>query len=311
MTEFSIDTAAILEPRADRIAAGISKARPDLEILINPDAAPSGRFAVAAFSPGEQLSRFSGASWVHCTGAGTDKLFRALTFTPPVMTRTVGRMGHQMAEYVLAYVLYHAQKVEARRGHAARGEWNKWDLEPRFIHGARAVIFGTGDIGRTIAERLSDFGMVVDGVSRSGTPSAPFRQVVSLDDIESLSLAGVDVVVLALPNLPGTRGIIDAALMSRFRKVQLINVGRGEVLDHEALPAAISAGHVVSAVLDVFPEEPLPPQSPLWRHPQIIVTPHVSGITLPEDAAEAFVEALGRLERGETPTYPVDPEKGY
>ncbi|MEM9234323.1 MAG: NAD(P)-dependent oxidoreductase, partial [Pseudomonadota bacterium] len=175
MQDFRITSVAILEPQEEVVAAHVAAARPDLKLHVGADAAvPEEPFALAAFDPGKPVSRFRAAKWVHCNGAGVDKLFRQMDFVPPVMSRTVGLMGEQMAEYVLAYVLADAQKISERASCQARRIWAKQEMLPTFQWGRRAVIFGTGQIAQVIAARLQAFGIACDGVSRSGRAVAPF-----------------------------------------------------------------------------------------------------------------------------------------
>ncbi|WP_370337984.1 NAD(P)-dependent oxidoreductase [Parvularcula marina] len=312
MTQFPLRSIMVPEEGQRAIGALLAGARPDIEIVLGADAEPpASPYAVIAFNPGPVINRFADAAWVHVAGAGTDKIEAAMEFTPPLMTRTLGELGAQIAEYVLAYVLQRSQRMAARAQAQARAEWSKDATQPRYLNGQRAVIFGTGAIGQEIALRLTQFGVIVDGVSRSGDAVSPFRQVVRAADWRALEPETVDIVVLALPNRPGTRGLIGHEKLSAFRGAQLINIGRGEVLNERALIDALEAGAISEAALDVFATEPLPASSPLWSHPHVKVTPHVSGLTRPEDTVDAFLAALDALERGDTPPLLVNPGAGY
>lgn len=312
MERFCISSAVILEPSAETVAGIIRKTRPDLTLHVGLDApVPASPFAVAAFNPDANINRFHKAVWVHCNGAGVDKLLRVMEFTPPRMSRTVGKMGAQMAEYVLAYVLARAQKISLRQLAAERQEWATKELLPVFLKGRRALVCGTGPIGQEIARRLNAFGIRCDGVSRQGRLISPFQDVVTLDRLQDIDPAQIDIIVLALPNAPGTRDMINADILQQFNGAQLINVGRGEVLKLDDLCHALDQNFIAEAVLDVLPEEPLPPMSPLWRQKGLVITPHVSGVTRPEDAAEAFLTTLDAFERGQMAPHRVEPTQGY
>ena len=127
----------------------------------------------------------------------------------------------------------------------------------------------------------------------------------------SAALDGYDIVVVALPNHPKTRSLINSEILQLMDAATLINVGRAQVVVIKDLLYAIDAGHVSRAVLDVFETEPLAVDSSLWSHPKIWLTPHVAGLTQPADAVSAFVSALQRLEKGLKPELTVSPRRGY
>ena len=290
----------------------LKEARPELEILDAPtgaevrppqDAPP---YAIISFAPGERINAFRDVKWIHCGGAGYDKIEAALDFGPPVVTRTIGRLGDQLAEYVVAYFLHHTQKMRLRRSLQRERSWEPKPAAAIHAFDQRAIVFGTGPMGASISQYLSRLDIETIGVSRSGTPKDAFDKVVTLDGLAEADPQGAALVVLALPDNEATRGLIDGAVLGQFRETLLINVGRGTAVPEPALFEAIDKRHVAHAVLDVTPTEPLPPDSPLWAHPRITVTPHVSGGTRPEDIAAAFLDSLAALEAGRTPPNPVD-----
>jgi glyoxylate/hydroxypyruvate reductase A len=118
--------------------------------------------------------------------------------------------------------------------------------------------------------------------------------------------------VLLLPSTPATEGLLDAARLARLpRGARLINPGRGSLIDDAALLAALDAGHIAHATLDVFREEPLPPAHPYWSHPRVTVTPHVAAATRPSTSAEVIAENLARAEAGMPLLHLVDRALGY
>ncbi|NHK28219.1 hypothetical protein FF098_009915 [Parvularcula flava] len=299
-----ITRAFLLEHRPVTMAM-LREARPDLEIIdasdgnITPDG--DAPYAVITFGPDGRINDFSEAAWVHCAGAGYDKIVVNADFDPPVLTRTIGTLGNQLAEYVLAYYLRHTQNMALRERLAANRDWqNKQALgDYAFTH--RALIFGTGPMGATIAKYLSNLGLETIGVARSARAVDGFDRVITLEDLQGHAPERFNLVVLALPDNDATRGLIDLSVLTQFRNSLLINVGRGTALPEADLFKALDAGHIVHAVLDVQETEPLPASSPLWDDRRITITPHVSGGTRQEDIAEAFLECLKALENGEKP----------
>ena len=291
------------------VRARLAAARPDLALLGADDPVPT-HAALIAFAPPPRPERYARVPWVHCAGAGADKLLAGLGFRPPLMTRTVGAMGAQIGAYVAAYWLADLQRMARRQRRQAEARWDKMGCAPRSPMDCRALVLGTGGIGGGVARVLTALGADVDGVSRSGASADGFERVFAADALLG-SLAGYDLIVSALPATPATRGFVGAGLLDRAEGALLVSVGRGAAVDHQAVMTALDAGRLRGAVLDVFEEEPLPPSSPLWSHPGVTVTPHVSGITRPQDIAEAFLVALDAIERGEAPPLVVDQDAGY
>ncbi|MEM7731047.1 MAG: NAD(P)-dependent oxidoreductase [Pseudomonadota bacterium] len=302
----------LLGADAPDIAAHLTPALPDLDVRIGggPTDAP---YALIAFSPGEEIRHYRGASWIHISGAGANGVLGALDAAgmppPPLITRTVGRMGRQIGEYVLSYWLADLQKHDIRRRLQAARDWDVAAGTPELMEGRTALILGTGGIGGGVARGLQSLGADCLGASRSGRAREPFDRVARLDDLPAL--AAVDLVVGALPLTPETDGLIGAPIFERLSGALFVNVGRGATADIPAVRQALAGGHLRHAVLDVVPVEPLPADDPLWTAPGITITPHVSGLTLPEDTAAAFVAAYRALEGRRAPGLVVDPTAGY
>jgi glyoxylate/hydroxypyruvate reductase A len=125
-------------------------------------------------------------------------------------------------------------------------------------------------------------------------------------------LATSDVLVNTLPSTPATRGLLDYARLSRLpRGAFVVNASRGDQLDADALRALLDAGHLGGALLDVFTTEPLPPGDPLWRHPRVVITPHVAATTLPEPSVQQIADNIRLMLAGDAPTGVVDRGRGY
>jgi len=209
--------------------------------------------------------------------------------TPGVLTETT-------ADLAFALLLAAARRVAEADRFVREGHWTpdrSWEpslLLGRDLHGATLGIVGLGAIGRAMARRASGFGMRVLGWSRSE------RRVEGVERIELDSLLGAaDFVSLHVALAPETRGLVDAERLARCRPgAVLVNTSRGEVVDEAALAAALAEGHLAAAGLDVFEREPLPPDSPLRRLPNVVLTPHVGSASIATRGrmAELAVENL-------------------
>lgn len=302
------------ERQPDRVRAlvdGLREKLPHLSVQVV-GVAPKPPYAVCEFIP-DDMRPYADTDWVHISGAGANGMLAALArddVHPALITRTVGEMGTQIGEYVLSYILSDLQKHKARNRFQSRREWNSTEARPDRLSGLKALIFGTGGIGSGVAGVLSAVGVRCTGINRRGHGDQPFERCYAFDCLPD-DLSEFDVAVAALPFTKQTDGAVNLDLLSRLESVQFFNVGRGPTLNHSDLSKALSKGFVRQVILDVFTEEPLPPDNELWTLPSVTITPHVSGLTQPEDTVDAFVSAYRALERGERPALTVDPEAGY
>jgi phosphoglycerate dehydrogenase-like enzyme len=250
--------------------------------------------------------------WIHVTAAGVDTLlFDELRDSPVVVTNAHGVFDRPIAEYVLGAVIAHA-KASLRSFDLQRD--HKWQhRETRGILGANALVVGTGAIGRATARLLSAAGLEVRGagrVARSGDPD--FGEVVASSNL-SAEVGWADHVVLAAPLTESTRGLIDAAVFAAMRPgTHIVNIARGPIVDNAALLAAVATGRI-AATLDVFDEEPLPADHPLWDAPNVTITAHMSGdvIGWRDTLAAQFAANVRRWLAGEPLLNVVDKKLGY
>jgi phosphoglycerate dehydrogenase-like enzyme len=215
--------------------------------------------------------------WVHVAGAGVDRvLFPELVDSPVVVTNSRGVFDRPMAEYVLALILAFAKDLPTSWRHQQAEHWQHRETED--IVGKRVVVVGTGSIGRAIARLLRAVGMDVRGVGRTPRVDDPdFGTVTAASDLTGAVRDAAYVVAVA-PLTDETRGIVDADVLHAMPSTaRLINVGRGALVDEDALVDALESGSIAGAGLDVFATEPLPPGHPLWKHPSVLVSPHLSG----------------------------------
>jgi phosphoglycerate dehydrogenase-like enzyme len=247
--------------------------------------------------------------WIQVMGAGVDGFLDA-PFPPKVMlTRTEGIFGPGMAEYTLGWLLWSAQRMEAFRWAQRAGRWDS--VPPTLLRGKTIGIVGLGSIGRAIARVALAFGMRVIGVNRSGRRVPEVERVYRRAQLREL-LGASDYLVLVLPLTPETRGFLgDAELRAMRPEAWLVNIGRGALVQGNALVRALQERWIAGAVLDVFTEEPLPSEHPLWAMPNVVVTPHVSGPSAPADIAPIFNDNLARFLRGRALRGRVDLNRGY
>lgn len=303
----------IAYPDHEALAAWIRARRPDLELRgCHPTAIPAPDLAWAETMVGFRrppVPGWGGLRWIHSIGAGVDAfLFRTDLPEAVLVTRSSEDFGPQIGEYCVARALAVTQQLDTLAASQQAGRWQP--IMPRTLAGTRAVIAGTGMVGRGIARRFAALGTIVDGLSRSGRAAEPFRQVHGFEAFGA-ALGGADWLILALPLTEDTFHLLDRQRLSKCAGAYLINVGRGAVVDEAALPAALDRGWLSGAALDVFEREPLPPDSPLWRHPAVTISPHCSGLTTTAGAGEGFLECLAAVERGERPRWVVERGEGY
>jgi phosphoglycerate dehydrogenase-like enzyme len=214
-----------------------------------------------------------------------------------------------IAEWAVARVFAVQQQLVSLMDAQREQRWAPRDIAR--VAGTRALLVGTGDIGSHIAAAFTALGITVTGVSRTGQASHPaFRAVHTVDRLADL-VADADWIVLSVPDTPVSRGLVSRAVLERCRGAVLLNAGRGAVVDEAALPDALDSGWLRAAALDVFTTEPLPSSSPLWGHPRVLVSPHISGLTTVAGAAEGFLACAESLGRGVWPTWVVDRARGY
>jgi D-2-hydroxyacid dehydrogenase (NADP+) len=246
--------------------------------------------------PLRQRDAFAGAQrlkWVNALGTGLDGIIDQPSLPRDVViTSTRGIHGVPMSE--MAFMLMLALARDFPRAVHAQDQavYRRWT--PRLLHGRTAGIVGVGLIAETLAPRCKAFGMTVLGISRTVRTVAGFDNIHARADL--IRVAGeADFLVLLIPLEADTERIVDARVIAAMKPTSyLVNLARGGVLDEAALLAALKEGRIAGAALDAFQQEPLPPDSPWWRAPNTIVTPHLAG-TYDRYAEDAFRQFAGNL----------------
>ena len=243
--------------------------------------------------------------WVQSTWAGIDAIAHFASETLQI-TPLKGVFGPAMTEYVMGWLLAIERNVISRASHT---QWTP-SLEPR-IKGKRLGIMGTGGIGTAIALAAKPYGLEVIGLNSDGRAVDGFAACYPSAD--RLAFAeGLDYLVSVLPQTSQTDNLIDHEVLMRLNPGAIvINAGRGNAVVEADLIASLNAGHLRAAVLDVFREEPLPADDPLWSTPGVHVTSHTAGPTPDEAVAEVFERNLKRYIAGEPLTDAVQPGRGY
>ena len=256
------------------------------------------------------VARMPKLAWVQNSGAGVDHLVAHPELPGHIATsRADGHFGFWMARYVCGHLLSEAQRINECVEAQSQAYWNP-KLIPEDMGVRPALLLGFGRIGRQIGRALRELGMDVTGVVREAREDAEFPLRTSAELSELLPTARC--LVLAAPSTNETRGMVNAALLRHGNSnLTIINVGRGDLMGVEDLLSALDSGTVGRAVLDVFPEEPLPADSPLWRHPKVTITPHHSGPSTPKDLIPDILENLRRFAEGRSITGTVDRVRGY
>ncbi len=258
--------------------------------------------------------------WLHSTMAAVGNvLVPEVVNSEIIVTNSSSVHGPVVAEHALGLILALARQLPRCRDYQREGRWGLEALyfegvRSRPVGGATLVVVGMGAIGWRVAQLAAAFGMKVIGVRdhpERGAESA--EQVVGFHQLDEV-LHGADFVVLAAPVTPRTQGLMNAGRLALLpRSAFIVNVSRGALLDEAALVAAINEGRLAGAALDVFAEEPLPAASPLWRTPQVLITPHSAALNehLWQRQYECICQNLRRFQSGQPLLGVVDKVRGY
>lgn len=255
------------------------------------------------------LPQLPALAWAQSTFAGVDALMAPTLRQDYQLTNVRGVFGPLMSEYVFAHLLSLTRHLPLYRQQQQQHQWQTHAYRP--LTNRRMLILGTGDIGQHLAATARHFGMQVIGVNRSGREVAGFDDIYQLEALPRL-LPDADVVVSILPSTRETHHLLTADLLACCRSdAVLFNVGRGDVVSADVLYDALQQGRPAVAVFDVFEEEPLPRQHPLWSRPNVIITPHNAAWSLPEQVVQIFSRNYLRWQAGEPLHYTIDFTRGY
>jgi glyoxylate/hydroxypyruvate reductase A len=299
------------QKQAEKIRALLHEQIPDEQIYIWPETGPVNDIEIAASwnHPHGIFKKFPNLKLIASYGAGVDHVFADpdLPEGVPVTRFVAESLSRQMAEYVAGVIMAQRLRLIDYREYQAAGNW--FPHAPR--DGNRVTLLGLGELGSATALLLHKTGFEVSGWSR-------IRK--NLDDCTCFAgrrelgaaVENADYVVCLLPLTGETRGILNRDLFNMMQEgAYLVNAARGGHLVTDDLLDALYQGRLAGACLDVFETEPLPQDSPLWRHPRILVTPHVASVSRSADLARYILENRHALQSGLPLEDTVDPALGY
>lgn len=291
----------------------LRKRMPELEIVIGPGVEKTDDVdvAIAWWPPHGELARYPNLKAVLGLGAGVDQLLEDPDFPRHLpLTRLIDpKLTQSMTSYVLTAVLRHHRDFDAFERLQRRRRWSyrlPADPERR-----RVGVMGLGELGGAAVRALSILGLRMRGWSRT---EKDIDGVETFHGMRQLSrfLAGTDILVVLLPLTRATRGLLDSRRLGQLPEgATVINSARGPILVEADLLAALDSGHIAGATLDVFHIEPLPRDHPFWRHPRILITPHVASYCDPHSSAGQMVENMRRLQNGRPLLNRVAITQGY
>lgn len=264
----------------------------------------------------ERIREAKNLKFVQMTWAGADIYTRGGFPQGIKIANASGAFGSVIAEYVIGAILCVYRRFPEYIENQKVCIWRDAGAE-RTIEGKTALILGTGDIGSNIAKRLSAFGTKNIGIRRTGEPAQYFDEMYTLSNIDAL-LPRADLVIGCLPNTKETGHILNYDRLCLMKSDALfINVGRGSLIDTDALIRALEERRIAGAILDVLEKEPLAADSPLWKMPNVLITPHISGRGFGHDPGtekkvwDICLENLRRYLSGEDIINEIDFARGY
>jgi phosphoglycerate dehydrogenase-like enzyme len=309
-------TLLILSKNAREYRDLIEMSLPDLDVVATADldeAATLGSHCQLALGEPPllraMLPRLGQLTWMQATWAGVEPLLEPSLRRDYQLTNACGVFGTLITEYVIGYLLAHERRVIDRYRLQQASTWDP--SRPGTLRGKTIGILGVGSIGAAVAKTAKHFGMRVNGYTRVSESCADVDRY--FHGVDRLAFAaGLDYLVNTTPNTGETRHLVDAALLQALPPhAVFVNVGRGSAVDEPALIRALREGRLAAAVLDVFEQEPLPPDHVLWHTPGVLITSHTAALTVVADVAALFVENYGRLRRGEPLRCQVNFTSGY
>ena len=287
-------------------------AMPELEVRVWPEAGDPATIDIAAVGsvPSGALAKFPNLRLVLSLTAGVDTLLSDPGLPDVPIARTADPDGDAMMnETALLHVLRHHRSMPDYLAAQQRCEWIR-----RPIKAARerpVGVMGLGSVGLAIARTLAAIGFPVAGWVRQPR-AADGIEIFSGDEKFNAFLARSEILLNLLPLTPQTNGIVNATLLKALPQgAAFINLGRGDRVVESDLIAALDSGHLAAATLDVYPVEPLPKDSPLWRHPKITVMPHVARRLVPEEVALRICAVIRDFRAGRPLAQAVDRKRGY
>jgi glyoxylate/hydroxypyruvate reductase A len=299
----------VIEPWARDFAAALPRAE---TVVWDEREQPAPCDYAVLWSPSPALlGQLAHVKAIFLMGAGVDAILKfgdALPDVPIIRLGDAG-MGAQMAEYVAYAVLRYYRRFDEYEEQARLGVWNQLAVHDKAAF--TVGVLGLGKLGLPVVQALRQLGFPVRGWSRTAKDVPGVACFAGRDALDAF-LGGTRVLVCMLPLTPETSNLLDRACLSKLPPgAYLINVARGPVVAEPDLMALIRSGHILGATLDVFRNEPLPAPHPFWGEPRITITPHMSALTVREEAVRQIAHKITLLEQGEQVADVVDRNRGY
>nr|WP_163503646.1 D-2-hydroxyacid dehydrogenase [Halomonas socia] len=314
-----LQKAEVLAQQRAMVTDTLQAALPEAELLFadSIEAVPANAEVDVVITPTlpwlpDALARLGTYRWLHFLSAGVEKIW-SMDFDKSSiwMTKSSGVHGAPMSEYAIGAMLYFTKQFGRFHDQASQALWKRsWLGE---LTGSQLTVLGLGYIGQSLARRAKAFDMQVVGTQRTPRAIAGVDRVVALEEIGP-ELARTDFLVVCLPLTQATYGAVSDALLAQLKPgAVLVDISRGGVVNGEALLRALDRGTLKGAALDVFEQQPLPAESPLWKRSDLLITPHVSGTTpfYLERALGVFIDNLRAYQQGKPFTTAVSIDAGY
>jgi phosphoglycerate dehydrogenase-like enzyme len=305
------DLVLVLDDKSSRLATSCAEVLPEnlpYAAFSNPDKSLLVATTIMIGAP-DKIDRYisdaPALKWVQSTWAGVTPLINHPR-RDYQLTGLKGVFGQVMSEYVLGWILALERDILA---YAQDTSWNQ--RAPVTVLGKRLGIMGTGDIACDVALAAKALGLRVTGFNRSGHCPPAFESCYTYEHRIDFA-QDLDYLLCIMPNTPETDGLVSVELLQALApNAILLNTGRGNCVDEDAVLWALDSGHLRAAVLDVFNEEPLPSSHRFWSHPKVYVTSHTSAPTNIEAAVRVFAQNLERFLKNQPLLHVVDFAKGY
>lgn len=268
----------------------------------------------------KQLQWARQLQWIHSTAAGVAQLtYPELRESGIIVTNASGVHSIPIAEHVIGMLLSLARRFPDALRYQKENRWAQqeiWDAtpHPEELHGAVLLLIGFGEVGKEIARRAQVFGMIIHAVTRSGRGDTSLGAKIYPSTELEVALAKADYIVVAAPETPATQNLLGPRQFAAMKtSAYVVNVARGSLIDEAALAAALEQHKIAGAAVDVAAEEPLPPQSPLWKLENILITPHLAAASehLWTRQTDLLLENLELWFAGEDLRNKVDFNRGY
>lgn len=308
--------ALLLKPWIDNGPAwrgALEALRPDLEIRDWPELGDPADidYALVSRMPSGALAKLPNLKIIFSIGAGVDGLLQDPTLPRqvPLVRMVEPGLTADMTAFVVMSVLFHHKEMLDYTGYQRRKLWQ--ERGPVWAGNRRVGMMGLGVLGSDALEKLRPFGFDLYGWSRSPRQVEGVTCYHGWDQMDDF-LAHCDILVSLLPLTPETKGLLSRDTFAKLpRGATLITAGRGQQQVEADILAALESGQLGGASLDVFEQEPLPQDSPLWTHPRVVITPHIAANVIVETAARAITENIARFEAGQALKNIVDYDRGY